>query len=179
MAPNGQMLINFGEAPRHEATIVPLRAATPSRTEWFEYGQSCEESEDYSEAVDAYRRAISAEPRFAAAWFNLGNALRMLGQLEAAAAAYQEASRQDSAMAPAWYNLADVLEEQGKIHDAVTSLRAALQASPSYADAHFNLALCYEKLEQRREAKRHWEAYLKLDRSSQWAKIARRHLAER
>jgi len=178
MAPNGQLLINFGEAPRHEATIVPLRA-TRSETEWFEYGQSCEEAEDYNEAVDAYRRAISAEPRFAAAWFNLGNALRMLGRLEAAAAAYQEASREDPAMAPAWYNLADVLEEQGKIHDAVTSLKAALQASPSYADAHFNLALCYEKLELRREAKRHWEAYLKLDGSSQWARTARRHLAER
>jgi hypothetical protein len=55
MAPNGQLLINFGEAPRHEATIVPLRA-TRSETEWFEYGQSCEEAEDYDEAVDAYRQ---------------------------------------------------------------------------------------------------------------------------
>jgi tetratricopeptide (TPR) repeat protein len=181
MAPNGQMLINFGEPPRHEATIVPLRAisATPSETEWFDYGQSCEESEDYREAVDAYRRAIAAEPRFAAAWFNLGNALRMLGQLDSAAEAYREASGQDAGMAAAWYNLADVEEEQGKIHEAVKSLQAALQANPSYADAHFNLALCYEKLNQPREARRHWEAYLKVDGSSQWAKIARRHLAER
>lgn len=82
-------------------------------------------------------------------------------------------------MAPAWYNLADVLEEHGTIDNAVKSLQAALRANPSYADAHFNLALCHEKLEQRREAKRHWEAYLKLEGSSQWATIARRHLAER
>jgi tetratricopeptide (TPR) repeat protein len=102
----------------------------------------------------------------------------MLGRIDAAADAYREASKQDATLAPAWYNLADVQEEQGNLHDAVRSLQAALQASPSYADAHFNLALCYEKLKQRREAKRHWEAYLKLDGSSQWAKIARRHLAE-
>jgi tetratricopeptide (TPR) repeat protein len=177
MAPNGQLVINFDEAPRREAAIVPLRPS-PCEGEWFEYGQTCEASEDYSEAVDAYRRAISTEPRFPAAWFNLGNALRMLGQIDAAAEAYREASKQDATMAAAWYNLADVQEEQGKIHDAVKSLQAALQASPSYADAHFNLALCHEKLAQRREAKRHWEAYLKLDASSQWAKIARRHLAE-
>jgi tetratricopeptide (TPR) repeat protein len=82
-------------------------------------------------------------------------------------------------MAAAWYNLADVEEEQGKIHDAVKSFREALQANPSYADAHFNLALCYEKLQRRTEARCHWEAYLKLDGSSQWARIARRHLAER
>ena len=178
MAPNGQMLINFDKAPRHEAAIVPLHAS-PSETEWFEYGQSCEESENYGEAVDAYRRAIAAEPRFAAAWFNLGNALRMLGQLDAAAKAYRESSRQVAAMAAALYNLADVEEEQGKIHDAVKSFREALQANPSYADAHFNLALCYEKLQRRTEARCHWEAYLKLDGSSQWARIARRHLAER
>lgn len=177
MAPNGQLLINFEEAPRRAATIVSLHT-TPSEKEWFEYGQSCEESEDYTEAADAYRRAIAEEPRFAAAWFNLGNVLRMLEKVDAAAEAYREASRQDATMAPAWYNLADVQEEQGEIHDAVKSLQAALQASPSYADAHFNLALCYEKLGQRREAKRYWEAYLKLDGSSQWAKIARRHLVE-
>ena len=176
MAPSGQLVINFEEAPRREAKIVPLRA-NPSEREWFEYGQTCEESEDYGEAVDAYRRAVSAAPHFPGAWFNLGNALRMLGQIEAAEEAYREASRQDAAMAPAWYNLADVQEEQGKIHDAVKSLQAALQTSSDYADAHFNLALCYEKLGQRREAKHHWEAYLKLDGSSQWAKIARRHIA--
>lgn len=87
MAPNGQVLITFDQEPRREAAIVPLHA-TPSEAEWFEYGQPCEESKDYSEAIDAYQRAISAESRFAAAWVNLGNAPRMLGQLAAAAAAY-------------------------------------------------------------------------------------------
>ena len=178
MAPNGQLLINFETEPKREVTIVPLRSS-PSGMEWFEYGQVCEESEDYSEAVDAYQRAISANPHLPAAWFNLGNALRMLGQLGEAAEAYQEASRQDGLMAPAWYNLADVQEEQGKIGDAVRSLLEALRASPSYADAHFNLALCYEKLNQRTEAVRHWEAYLKADSASHWAKIARRHLSGR
>jgi len=178
MEPNGQLLINFDEAPRREAAIVPLHA-TPSGEEWFEHGQMCEEVENYSDAVEAYRRATSSQPRFPAAWFNLGNALRMLGQLDAAAEAYREASGQDAAMAAAWYNLADVQEEQGKLADAVKSLRAALEASPSYADARFNLAFCYERLQQRKEARFHWEAYLKLDASSEWAKIARRHLAER
>ena len=176
MAPNGQLLINFGDTPRPHAAIVPLKPI-PSDGEWFEYGQACEEAEEYEEAVVAYRRAIAMSSQFPAAWFNLGNALRMLDQIEAAAKAYKEATRQDATMAPAWYNLADVQEEQGKVADAIESLQAALKASPAFADAHFNLALCYEKLQRWREAKHHWEAYLKVDGSSQWAKIARRHLA--
>ncbi|MCI0421714.1 MAG: tetratricopeptide repeat protein [Acidobacteria bacterium] len=178
MTPHGQLLFNFEELPRRKGAIVPLREAT-SEAEWFEYGQAFEEDENYGEAVEAYRRAISRAPHFPAAWFNLGNALRLLGQADMAAEAYREASTQDAGMAAAWYNLADVQEEQGKIWEAVSSLQSALQACASYADAHFNLALCYEKLEQRREAKRHWEAYLRLDASSQWAKIARSHLAEK
>src|SRR5262245_29857686 len=178
MAPNGQLLINFGDVPRPDTTIVPLKT-TPSDGEWFEYGQACEEAEDYEEAVAAYRRAIATSSPFPAAWFNLGNVLRMLGQIEAAGKTYREATRQDAAMAPAWYNLADVQEEQGRIDDAVESLQAALKASPSFADAHFNLALCYEKRAQWGEARHHWEAYLRADNSSQWAKIARRHLAGR
>jgi tetratricopeptide (TPR) repeat protein len=112
MAPNGQLLINFGDTPRPRTAIVPLKPV-PSEGEWFEYGQACEEAEEYDEAVVAYRRAIAMSSQFPAAWFNLGNALRMLGQIEAAAKAYKEATRQDATMAPAWYNLADVQEEQG------------------------------------------------------------------
>jgi len=178
MATDGQMILDFDREPRPEAPVVPLRT-TSSVDDWFDYGQSCEEAEKYDEAADAYRRAIAVEPQFPAAWFNLGNTLRMLGELDAAAAAYREAAQRDATMASTWYNLADLQEEQGKLDDAVKSLQTALEVNPGYADAHFNLALCHEKLGQWKEAKRHWEGYLKLDSSSQWARIARRHLSER
>jgi tetratricopeptide (TPR) repeat protein len=54
----------------------------------------------------------------------------------------------------------------------------ALRLAPNYADAHYNLALLYQGVQQPMKAVRHWSAYLKLDRASQWATIARRELAK-
>jgi tetratricopeptide (TPR) repeat protein len=177
IAPNGQLLINF-EAKHKPAGAVIAIDEKVTDTEWFEFGQACEEEESYAEAADAYRKAVARQHCFPEAYFNLGNVLRLMGQPHLATEAYHSAISQDPLMATAWYNLADIQEEQGEILQAIHSLLRALEACPAYADAHFNLALCYEKVEQERDAARHWTAYLKLDPSSQWAKIARRHLQE-
>jgi tetratricopeptide (TPR) repeat protein len=176
IAPNGQLTINFEGEPKPQGTLVQLSPSGQTDLEWFEYGQACEEEERYSEAEDAYRRAIALTPQFPEAYFNLGNVVRTLGRLEAAEEFYQTTVVQDPAMAAAWYNLADIQEEQGRVKEAVASLRAAVEACSTYADAHFNLALCYEKLGQRQPAASHWNTYLKLDPNSQWSEIARRHL---
>jgi hypothetical protein len=49
---------------------------------------------------------------------------------------------------------------------------------PTYADAHYNLALLHQNSGEVMEAVRHWKAYLKLDGSSEWSRIARRELAK-
>jgi hypothetical protein len=177
IAPSGQLLIDFAPSPKPGAVVIHL-SEKATDTEWFEFGQSCEEEENYVEAAEAYRKAISLRPVFPEACFNLGNVLRLLGEPGSAANAYRQAVSQDPEMAVAWYNLADVQEEVGQLQEAVRSLQKALEACPTYADAHFNLALCYEKIGQKRPANRHWAAYLKLDSSSQWARIARQHLAD-
>ena len=58
MAPNGQMLINFGEAPRHEATIVPLHAGSDPRQSGSSTAKPVKKPRTMNEAVVAYRRAI-------------------------------------------------------------------------------------------------------------------------
>jgi tetratricopeptide (TPR) repeat protein len=177
IAPNGQLTINFEGEPKPQGTVIQLSPNLRTDLDWFEYGQMCEEEERYSDAEDAYRRAIALTPQFPEAYFNLGNVIRSLGRLETAQELYYTAAVQDPAMAAAWYNLGDVQEEQGRVKEAVASLRAAVEACSTYADAHFNLALCYEKLGQRQDAASHWSAYLKLDPNSQWSEIARRHMA--
>ncbi len=178
LTPDGQFLIDFDPRQSAAAAIVPI-GSEQTAADWFEAGQVSEEEENYPDAIISYRKAISqSDGRFPEAWYNLGNVLRMTEQLDVAKDAYEHAVAQDSSMACGWYNLADVFEEQGKLPEAVSSLKRALDASPNYADAHFNLALCYEKLQDRPAARHHWTAYLKLDTSSQWARIARRHLAK-
>ena len=176
IAPNGQLIINFDTKSKSEGKVISLGSKNLTETEWFEYGQAYEDDESYTEAEDAYRKAIARSPHFPEAYFNLGNVLRMTGRAEAAQELYRMAIAQDPAMACAWYNLADIQQQRGQLKEAVASLQSALGACATYADAHFNLALCYEQLGQKPEADRHWSAYVKLDPFSEWAKVAKRHL---
>jgi tetratricopeptide (TPR) repeat protein len=174
VAPNGQMVMNFGAA----ATAADPRSSSPRRSaeEWLLRGEELEETESFGAAADAYERAVSRLPNFAEAHFNLGNVQRELDQPQDAMASYRNAIRHDAGMVEAWYNLADIQEEQGDTDSAVESLQTAVRIDPFYADAHFNLAHCLDSLGRTAEAIGHWKSYLRLDSSSEWAAVARSKL---
>jgi tetratricopeptide (TPR) repeat protein len=60
---------------------------------------------------------------------------------------------------------------------AVGFAQRATDANPQLAEARFNLALSLERLSLRGEARKAWQSYLKIDRTSPWAGEASRHLA--
>jgi tetratricopeptide (TPR) repeat protein len=175
----GQMLMKFEHdgVEKPEQAVVTVDPTDHSAQHWFEYGQSCEEAEEYSEAARAYGRAISMQTRFPEAHFNLGNVVRATGSLDTALDLYRTAAEQDAELACAWYNIADILYEKDRHDEAIVNLHNALEACADYPDAHFNLAMCYERVGARKAACRHWQAYLALDRTSEWADLARSHLA--
>ena len=74
------------------------------------------------------------------------------------------------------FNLGNLYDERGRTPEAFQHYRRALELNPSYADAHFNLALLCERAGEPLKAVYHWKAYLKLDKTGQWADIARRQL---
>ena len=82
----------------------------------------------------------------------------------------------DPGMHEGWYNLADVLDELGHAEQAIACLKKCLKIAPSYADAHFNIASLYQRLDRLHEARRHWERYLKMDSTGEWADIAKLNL---
>jgi tetratricopeptide (TPR) repeat protein len=177
ITPTGQLVLDFGDRPA-AAPIADLEARRRrmSADEWFDEGLNREEEEHYTEAAEAFRRAVELRPDFADAWYSLGNALTDAGDLEAAEQAYREALRHDAGNSWAWYNLAGVLLDLERLDDAITALECGLDVAPTFADAHYNLALCYEQAGRRREARSHWETYLRLDPHSEWAKVAKQHL---
>ena len=59
---------------------------------------------------------------------------------------------------------------------ALLNFERAVQSDPGFADAHFNLAMALHDIGREREARTHWETYLRLDPQSSWAEIARRHM---
>jgi len=144
--------------------------------EAFMLAQSAEESGDLQSAESLYRRVMKLDPNDPVAGLNLGNLLRVQNRTVEAEAAYRRAAKADPKFAPAWHNLADLLEESGRLTEAVDCARRALTADPQYADAMFNLALFLQRLGNHAEAAIWWTRYLERDRTSPWAKRAKRAL---
>lgn len=82
-------------------------------------------------AAEAFRNAVTADPRYAPAHFDLGNAFLAQGRAEEALACYREALRLDGRSAPLLNNLGTVLNALNRLEEAEQSYREALQLNPN------------------------------------------------
>ncbi len=183
--PDGQMVLDFAEAERAGTTVAPLAARATARAsrgprsaeDWFQRG--CRIDSDpatYEEAVDAYTRAVAADPYFADAYCNLGSVFFNQGRRAQAQTCFERAVALDPGCVEARLNLATLLEEDGLNGAALRHYKIALRGDPLCADTCVSLALLYGKLELPRAARRHWRRYLQIEPEGSWADVARRHL---
>jgi tetratricopeptide (TPR) repeat protein len=188
--PDGQRVIDFALAPARAEDVAPLAppraagaapAADPeSALEWFERGCRLDSRpETFSEAIEAYQRAIEADPGFADAHCNLGAVHHQQDRRGAARACYERALGCDAAHVEAHLNLANLDEEEERPEAALAHYRAALRADPMRAETHLAVALLYERLALRRRAREHWRRYLQCAPAGAWAEVARKRLDER
>lgn len=181
MEPGGQLVLDLSGGG--EAAVEPLgdrgageRARRAAAT-WFERG--CEldtERETYEQAVQAYLRAIEADPEFADAHCNLGSVYFNQDRRDRARACFERAVELEPKHVEANLNLGTLCEDGGADELALRHYRAALESDPAYPDTHVSLALVYEKLRLPRTALAHWRRYLQLDPLGSWADLARRRL---
>jgi tetratricopeptide (TPR) repeat protein len=157
-ADSGQYLLAFdGDPEKGSLSVIERRDAQ----RWFEQALSLEEHAA-GDAIDAYRRAVRADPAFLDARINLGSLLHEAGRLEEAEAAYREAIAVCGEDAVLLYNLGVLLDHAGRKEEALAAYRKALAGDPALADCHYNLALLYEELRRPREAIRHMAEYRRL-----------------
>jgi tetratricopeptide (TPR) repeat protein len=135
-----------------------------------------EDAGEIDEAVLAYERILEKNPHHAATCINLGTICYNRRQFVRAEQLYKRATVADPNYALAFFDLGNVLDELKRLPEAITAYRNAIRLVPTYADAHYNLALAFERTAERRNALRHWTAYLKLDPSSRWAVHARKQV---
>ncbi len=105
-----------------------------------------EATQDYSDAVDAYQKAVAldgagAKPNvtaLAADYNQLGNSLVAEGKTDDAIAAFNNAAKTDPAKAGVYYkNAAAVLYNGGQMDGALDAANKAIAADPNAADAYF------------------------------------------
>jgi tetratricopeptide (TPR) repeat protein len=95
-------------------------------------------AEDYNQAAEAYRKAISIKPSDAGYHNNLGQALGKLGNPDEAAAEYSTAAQLDPTHAGTYYfNLGAILTNTGKVEEANAAFDRAIAADPTRSEAYY------------------------------------------
>ena len=115
-------------------------------------GIAAEEAGLAPEALECYRRAIEADPNFAAAHFNLGLLLLAGAQHQKAEACFRETLSLKETFPEAWVALADALEEQGRDGAALEALNRAIAQRADYEGALMNASVLLQKVGRLDEA---------------------------
>jgi tetratricopeptide (TPR) repeat protein len=184
---SGQLLFDFAEeeiskllhlpAARNSAKMAERLRDKLEADRWFERALELEQSgAQHEEIVAAYQKTIELDPASAGALVNLGTVFFNGHAWSAAEEHYLRALRIDQDYALAHFNLGNLYDEQDDLANAEKHYLEALRLHPHYADAHYNTALLYQGMRDFMRAVRHWRAYLKLDTTSTWSRIARREL---
>lgn len=132
----------------------------------FAQGSQAQQAGQLSEAVQAYRRAIQADPGFFDPYYNLGVVSFRSGNLPQALEAYETALSIEPASHDARFNFALALMKANYPIDAANELEKLLAKSPNDAYAHYALGSLYDKqLGQPAKARQHYQKVLELDPS--------------
>ena len=101
--------------------------------------------------------------------------LARAGQPEAAIERYRQVIEAEPGNADAYNNLGVLLVELGRRKEALEVFRRAVRENDN-ARAHYNLADTLDELGCNWEATPPWQAYLRHDQFSEWARHAKRRL---
>jgi len=101
-------------------------------------GDRAAATEDYTQAVDAFKKAIALNGSVAGYHNNLGQAYAKLGKTDEAMAEYTAAAQLDPANAGLYYyNLGAILTNAGKLEEANAAFDKAIAADPNRAEAYY------------------------------------------
>jgi tetratricopeptide (TPR) repeat protein len=171
---SGQFVLNFEIRELGETVRVMTGR---NADEWLATALQYEaEGKTRAEAIEAYDRALCADPRRPEALINCGTLYYEEGNLEKASEYFRRALALDAENALAHFNLGSVLEEVGELEAARQHLRQAVHLDPNYPDARYNLAFICERMGAYAEARPHWQAYIELDPVGPWCSYARQRL---
>ena len=175
-----QLIFDFERAGQKDAVAEAVLSLPPSaaglqklQQDQFLLAVQAEEAGDKQRAIELYSEILDTDPGYAAAYINLGTIYFHLRQYGRAEELYRKATEADPGYVLAFFDLGNVLDELERLDESIRAYRHATKLAPRYADAHYNLALAYERKGERRNALRHWQEYVRLDRSGPWADHAR------
>ena len=117
-----------------------IRAQHPAQPNFsIELGDAMRHTGDISDAIDAYRQALTVDPLSSRAQRRLGVALGSAGHTDEALAVLNTALDREPDNPLLWYEKAFIESKSQSLDKATADLRKALQLRPDFADAQNNL----------------------------------------
>jgi tetratricopeptide (TPR) repeat protein len=174
----GVALSNEGKADEAIAKFQEVLVAIPNCAECYaNIGTVQTRAKKYDEAEAAFKKSIELKPDFAEAYNGLANLYNTTKKFDLAAEASKKAMDLNTAAggaagagaaggsASAVFNQGVILWNAGKIPDAKAQFEQAVKLDPNLADARYWLGMALVNTgtpEAMKEAKPHFEAYIKL-----------------
>jgi len=168
-AESGQYLLQFDGDPSNGtlSVIEPSEAADepPGAQQWFDEAVALETTR-VDAALDAYAKAIGADPSFVDAYINLGRLLHEAGRLAEAERAYRRGIAACGDDPVLLYNLGVLLDDSGRKPEALDAYMRSLSVDSDFVDCLYNASLLCQELGRAKEAIRHMARYRTLARQS-------------
>ncbi len=117
----------------------------------------------YSEALAAYKQAVSLSPKSPEAHMALGNFYLDMGEYGNAFKPYVQAIRLDASSVEAHYGIGHAYLNVDKPKDAVGFLKSAIRLDPEFAEARYDLGMAYVALGLKGAADKELKALTGLD----------------
>jgi len=176
-AQTGQLLFKFDGKTLTRVVEAPRASADKSAEDWFLEGlRQDTRPETYTQALEAYKKAVRLDPTFADAYVNMGNIYYEQSQYCSAEDCYRRAIATDPENIQAYFNLANTLDEIDSTREAIECFQKALKLDPEFSDAYYNLAVVCEKLGAWDKAYEYWNRYLELESAGAHAETVRRRI---
>jgi tetratricopeptide (TPR) repeat protein len=163
------------ELPKVPGAVVS-REGTSAHTDLFAEALALSSRRNFVGAESIYREVLAHEPKSAPAYIGLGTARFQQKDFAGAQRHYLKALELDPSSSGAALGLGSVAYQQRQYATAVKYYRKALASPAAAADAHWGLGLAYDALGKVGEARRHYDAFLRLAPDAGQASVARTRL---
>lgn len=176
--------------PTLTAPEATARANPASAQAQFELGNTYVRANDWTKAVQAYKKAIELDPNYQTAYANLGVVYYQLGQFDLAASQYEKALELDPNDGEVAYNLGALYLQQAlatggapdleRLDQAMAQLEHVQALNPDLAEPYFGLGVAYTVLDRRENAIQAFETFLARDtgQDPRASQEARRYLQD-
>ena len=117
----------------------------------------------YTDALDAYRQAVAADPDNPEFRTNLAVVLVALNRIDEAKESLEESLRLNPTREVALFSMGTLLAKEGRDADAIPYYERALRSNPGNVDARFNMANAHFRLGRNAEAATHYAEVVERD----------------